>query len=406
MTTVDWSMTSQRASGQTPARLDSPQRRTIRTVQVGNGWFGEQPGGLERYFAGLIARLADVDVACRGVVVGSALAERESGGVVRAAAPVDAGQLARHRLMREACAAAISEIDADLVVSHFALYGAAALRARGGRPFVSHFHGPWAAEASRQGAGGLATRLRAAVEGLVYRRSKRCIVLSQAFGELLSRTYGVNADLVRVVPGGIDTGAYDVAQSRPACRDRLGFPQDRPIVLCVRRLVPRMGLDDLLTAMATVKRNVPDVLLLIAGKGPLLEPLRARVMSEGLGEHVRLLGFVADGDLPLAYRAADLCVVPTAALEGFGLVVAEALAAGTPSLVTPVGGLPEVVRGLSESLILPSTGPEPLAAALSDALVGNSRLPTPALCMEHCRAHFDWSVVATRVRQVYEEAMA
>ena len=68
--------------------------------------------------------------------------------------------------------------------------------------------------------------------------------------------------------------------------------------------------------------------------------------------------------LPLAYRAADLTVVPTVALEGFGLIAVESLAAGTPVLVTPVGGLPEVVAALSPALVLAATGSAPLADAV------------------------------------------
>jgi glycosyltransferase involved in cell wall biosynthesis len=106
--------------------------------------------------------------------------------------------------------------------------------------------------------------------------------------------------------------------------------------------------------MRTVRRIHPEVLLLIAGKGPLHDALSARIEDLGLQRHVRLLGYVPDADLALAYRAADLSVVPTVALEGFGLITVESLAAGTPVLVTPVGGLPETVQALAPNLILPA----------------------------------------------------
>jgi glycosyltransferase involved in cell wall biosynthesis len=120
---------------------------------------------------------------------------------------------------------------------------------------------------------------------------------------------------------------------------------------------------------------------------------------------VRLLGFVPDESLPSAYRAADLSVVPTVALEGFGLIVVESLAAGTPCLVTPVGGLPEAVSGLSRALILRSTGAEAIADGLGDALTGVTPMPGPRECVDFARRNFDWPVIAERVRLVYEEAL-
>jgi len=150
---------------------------------------------------------------------------------------------------------------------------------------------------------------------------------------------------------------------------------------------------------------VPEVLLLIAGRGPLADALQAQIDALGLAQHVRLLGFVPDEQLPLAYRAADLTIVPTVALEGFGLITLESLAAGTPVLVTPIGGLPEAVRGLSASLVLEAATKEALAAGLIEALTGQRPLPTAEACQAYVRAHYDWPVIARRVKAVYEEAL-
>ena len=150
---------------------------------------------------------------------------------------------------------------------------------------------------------------------------------------------------------------------------------------------------------------MPDALVLIAGDGPLRGELERQITSFGLADTVRLLGFVPDAELPRAYRAADLTVVPTVALEGFGLIVVESLAAGTPCFVTPVGGLPEAVGGLSRALLLRSTGAEAIADGLADALTGATPLPSPRECVDFVRKHYDWPVIAERVRLVYEEAL-
>jgi glycosyltransferase involved in cell wall biosynthesis len=167
-----------------------------------------------------------------------------------------------------------------------------------------------------------------------------------------------------------------------------------------------MGLEELIAAIALVRSHFPEVLLLIAGKGPLGDPLRARVSELGLQANVRLMGFVSDERLPLLYRAATFSIVPTVALEGFGLTVVESLAAGTPVLVTPVGGLPEVLSRLSPQLVLPGTAPTALADGLLSALSGRLPLPSADECQSYVRAHFDWSVVAAQVRDVYLEALA
>jgi glycosyltransferase involved in cell wall biosynthesis len=120
---------------------------------------------------------------------------------------------------------------------------------------------------------------------------------------------------------------------------------------------------------------------------------------------VRFLGSLPDGELPLAYRAAELTVVPTVALEGFGLIVVESLAAGTPVLVTPVGGLPETVARLSPCLVLPAAGPASLAEGLCDALAGRLALPDADTCRDYARAHYDWPVIADRIAAAYAEAM-
>jgi glycosyltransferase involved in cell wall biosynthesis len=172
----------------------------------------------------------------------------------------------------------------------------------------------------------------------------------------------------------------------------------------VRRLVRRVGVDTLVDAAAALRARVPEALVLIAGRGPLREELEARIVARGLANHVRLLGFVADDALPLAYRAADLTVVPSAALEGFGLVTVESLAAGTPCVVTPVGGLVDVVSPLAPQLVSRSPSAADIADTLADALLGRIPLPGAAGCASYAREGFDWPVVVARVRRVYEEA--
>jgi glycosyltransferase involved in cell wall biosynthesis len=119
---------------------------------------------------------------------------------------------------------------------------------------------------------------------------------------------------------------------------------------------------------------------------------------------VRFLGFVTENDLPLAYAAANLSIVPSSALEGFGLISLESLACGTPVLVTPVGGLPDTVRDLSRDLILKGTSSDDITEGLHRRLDGTLPLPSREACREHVLRGFTWDRIATRVCEVYREA--
>jgi glycosyltransferase involved in cell wall biosynthesis len=142
---------------------------------------------------------------------------------------------------------------------------------------------------------------------------------------------------------------------------------------------------------------------MIAGRGVLQAQLAAQIEAAGLGSYVKLLGFVSDDDLPLLYRGANLSVVSTVALEGFGLIVAESLAAGTPCLVTPVGGLPEIVTALCPNMVLPGVDAGALAEGIQAALLGQIKLPDDATCRAYAVENFAWGLIASRVAEVYRD---
>lgn len=377
-----------------------------KVLQLGMGWFPEQAGGLNRVYYHLLQHLPATGVDVRGLVAAhSPDLHAHTDSRVGALATVSAPLPARWQAARRAIGRMLEEYDPGAVAAHFALYAFPALDRLRPLPLVVHFHGPWAAEGRVEGARHLAGLGKFWIERAVYRRADRYIVLSSAFREILCTTYGVPPDRVRIVPGGVDVARFAVPGTRLATRQQLGWPTDRPILLSVRRLRPRMGLEHLIDAVAAVRQHVPEVLLLIAGTGPMDSPLRARITEAGLENHVRLLGFLPEVDLPFAYRAADLSLVPTVALEGFGLIAAESLAAGTPVLVTPVGGLPEVVADLAPELVLAGTSPAALADGIRGALTGTRRMPSAAACRHFAATRYNWPLVARAVRQVYKEVL-
>ncbi|WGM31833.1 glycosyltransferase family 4 protein [Brevundimonas sp. NIBR11] len=369
----------------------------MKTLHLGLEWFPERAGGLPRYFHDVM-RAAPPHFGFEGLVLGSERIAEETGGRVEAFARSEDGFPTKMSGLRRTMRRRLAATDPDVVVSHFALFALPVLDMIN-RPHVVHFQGPWAAESAVEGQDSLRVRIKRMVETAVYRRAGSAIVLSEAFATILTRDYGVAPERIQVIPGGVDVVRFDVPQTRSQARDHLRWPNDRPILLAVRRLVRRMGLDVLIEAMAAVVRMHPDALLLIAGRGPMAKDLQTLIDERGLGDHVRLLGFVPDDDLPIAYRAADLSVVPTQALEGFGLIAVESLAAGTPAAVTPVGGLPEIVGPLSPDLVFENAS----AAGIADGilrLLQPGGAPTASACRAHA-AGFDWGVIIQRLAVAY-----
>jgi glycosyltransferase involved in cell wall biosynthesis len=125
------------------------------------------------------------------------------------------------------------------------------------------------------------------------------------------------------------------------------------------------------------------------------------VRNRNLSKQVRFAGFIPETDLPRAYRAADLSVVPSQTLEGFGLTVLESLACGTPVLVTPVGGLPEVIKPLNPGLVLPDKGAAAIADRLHLFLSGALSIPSGDDCRKYVESNFSLPTIAQRVKTLY-----
>jgi glycosyltransferase involved in cell wall biosynthesis len=361
----------------------------------------ERLGGADRYFYSLLPELPDAGIDPHGLVVGDA-AYTASIPFVEAFAQDGDSLVRRWQKMRAVAGPLIDR--SDLVVTHFAPYQLSLLDRLRRKPLVVHFHGPWALEGAAEGARALTTIVKSQIERLVYARGARFIMLSRAFADLAIREYGVPAERVRIVPGGVDVERFALAMTRRAAREHLGWPLDRPLVVTVRRLVRAKGVDHLIEAASALRERIANICITIVGTGPLAGELQQAIVDRGLQDTVRLMGHVSESDLPYVYRAADLFVVPTVTLEGFGLVVVEALAAGTPTLVTPIGGLPEVVHALDPGLVLSGYLPDALARGIGDALADPTRLPSEAQCAAYASG-FRWSEVARRVADVYREVL-
>ncbi len=288
---------------------------------------------------------------------------------------------------------------------------------------VTHFHSSWLDEEkinrqAKRPAGGwaaiffplkLACILRAIkfMEGSCFQSSRSILFLSEYSRGHFLKIYRKKKARLRVIPGGVDVNAFfplKPDQDLSALRQELGLPTDRPILLTIRRLEARMGLENLILAAGQIVQRCPDLdfLMAIGGKGSLEKNLDALIRQNDLQDNVRLIGMIPRDILPSYYRAADVFVLPTLSIEGFGLVTVEALATGLPVLGTPVGGTVEILKGVDESLLFPGTTVEAISLRIEKYL--KNPKPFEALksrCQERAVAHYSWDRVVDLIDEEF-----
>jgi glycosyltransferase involved in cell wall biosynthesis len=239
------------------------------------------------------------------------------------------------------------------------------------RPDIVHVH-------SRRGAevwGGIAARL-AGVPCVMSRRvdnpEPRWLVAMKyrLYGHVITISAGIRHVLiaegmppakVTCVRSALDPGPYSIEYDKPAYRQGLGVPADTLVVGVIAQLIPRKGHRYLLAALPEVLLFHPGVQVLIFGRGPLEADLRQAINAQRLAGHVRLMGFI--DNLPEVLGCLDLVVHP-AEMEGLGVSLLQASAAGVPIIASRAGGMPEAVRDGVNGLLVPPGDAKALARAM------------------------------------------
>jgi glycosyltransferase involved in cell wall biosynthesis len=210
-------------------------------------------------------------------------------------------------------------------------------------------HSPFDDEMVANAKRPLARRQVARVAGWIDRRNlakaDRVQTCSQYTLKVLQQKHPRQvADKGRVAPGWVDFDRYAGARkSEPGSRTtRESRTAEAPLFFTLRRLETRMGLDTLIDAAALVRDRGLSFRVVIGGNGSLREALEQQVQRFKLTDRVQFIGRVTEPDLPQRYAAADCFVLPTRALECFGLIVLEAFAAGTPVIASRAAAIPEL----------------------------------------------------------------
>ena len=306
------------------------------------------------------------------------------------------------------------DISFDLVCTHQSLVSIGPLMSTPLRntPTIHYFHSPWheeflikkQREDTEPGKKDNAIAfLMKQMERRVLRKAHKVIVLSQYMLERVSKIHSYPKTRLIKSPGGVDLNRYRLPSGgKRAVRDTLGLSQDKTIFLTVRNLVPRMGLENLIEAFSQSDTLRDKGLLLIGGKGFLGENLKQKVQNSALQNAVHFLGHIPEEDLPQMYQASDFFVLPTRRLEGFGLVILEAMASGTPVLGTPIGGIPEVIGPFDRELLFNGTGWQHIKSKIEEVVYDAPQRSrwTPQACRDYVEENFSWRRMANTFEQV------
>ncbi|MGH7301812.1 MAG: glycosyltransferase family 4 protein [Candidatus Rokuibacteriota bacterium] len=194
-------------------------------------------------------------------------------------------------------------------------------------------------------------------------RADRVVVPSRYSASVAHDAYGIPHSKLAVVPEPID-----LADWRRRFAEAAGARAARPTVLSVARMYPRKRLEDLLRAATALRERIPDAQVRIVGAGPELARLRALHRALRLDDAVVLLGEVTRRALAVEYISAHCFCLPTVQ-EGFGLVFAEAMAAGLPVVACRAAAVPEIVEDRRTGILVNPRSPGELATALETLLM-------------------------------------
>ena len=272
---------------------------------------------------------------------------------------------------------------------------------------ISSFYGPWHQEQlvekevqSRLHPGRIKAFLFHRLQRFVLNHSEKIIVLSRFSQFSLSELFGPSLTS-ELIPGAADLARFLPAGDRRQVRARLGLPVAGKVLLTIRRLVPRMGIDALIAAMPRILTAHAGTLLVVGGTGVLRETLEKQAIDLGVSDQVLFTGYIPDEELPLYYQAADLFVLPTRALEGFGLSTVESLACGTPVVGTAVGATAEIITGLDDRFLIPESTPESIANTILTCIDTACEDAFRRRCRRYAEEHYDWERVVDSLEQVY-----
>lgn len=234
-----------------------------------------------------------------------------------------------------------------------------------------------------------------------YRRADKVVANSQFTRQALLQLGVDSARIVRISPG------VDIERFRPGLPvqdlfERLGIPPRTPLILSVGRLTRRKGFDQVIRALPSVAKEIPEIHYVIVGSGEDEGYLKRLAEALGVAVRVHFVGQVSMEELPRWYNACTVFAMPNRKIggdnEGFGMVYLEAGACGKPSLAGKDGGTGDAVQDQVTGLRVDGNEVSEVAAALVFLLKAPHQLGQKAL--EIVRTQYAWSKVAAQTQRL------
>lgn len=241
-------------------------------------------------------------------------------------------------------------------------------------------------------------------EWLLTYEATEVIVNSNFMKNDLQRLFGLPYDKINVIPNGINLNNFTGIERDYDFRRQYAMDNEK-IILYVGRLVYEKGIQHLIAAMPKILSNYHDAKLVIAGKGGMIDDLKAETSSLGLDNKVYFTGYMDSKKVQKMYKCADVAVFPST-YEPFGIVALEAMLAGVPTVVSDVGGLDEIVTHGVDGMKSYAGNSNSIADSVT-ALLYDHQLATniSKKARQKVKEQFNWEKIAQDTHFTYEKAI-
>ena len=241
-------------------------------------------------------------------------------------------------------------------------------------------------------------------EWLLTYEATEVIVNSNYMKNEIQRLFGLPFDKINVIPNGINLSNFTGIERDYDFRRQYAMDNEK-IILYVGRLVYEKGVQHLIAAMPKILSNYNDAKLIIAGRGGMMDELRAEASNLGLNDKIYFTGYLNSKQVQKMYKCADVAVFPST-YEPFGIVALEAMLAGVPTVVSDVGGLDEIVTHGVDGMKSYAGNANSIADSVT-ALLYDHQLATniSKKARQKVKEQFNWEKIAQDTHFTYEKAI-
>ena len=241
-------------------------------------------------------------------------------------------------------------------------------------------------------------------EWLLTYEATEVIVNSNYMKNEIQRLFGLPFDKINVIPNGINLSNFTGIERDYDFRRQYAMDNEK-IILYVGRLVYEKGVQHLIAAMPKILSNYNDAKLIIAGRGGMMDELRAEASNLGLNDKIYFTGYLNSKQVQKMYKCADVAVFPST-YEPFGIVALEAMLAGVPTVVSDVGGLDEIVTHGVDGMKSYAGNANSIADSVT-ALLYDHQLATNVSkkAKQKVKDQFNWEKIAQDTHFTYEKAI-